>query len=299
MSNLSLLKLYSFFAFTAFFSLSCTKIQERKIAVQFGVHSWTFEEVQDYFQFRLKGVPFFEEDLSQLKRKILNEIFFRAILENWSKTYHIQAEKVKLNDLEKSHFSRYNIRLSNLLDHKLYLNLQQSLQEELLKGISNPSLKEQKRFYKENRKLFFEPKRCYLKQILVKKEPLAKALFRRIQKGESFERISQSYSLSAHPGWIKKGDLEVFDKACLGQVKSLSPVLKSPYGYHILFVFEKRPGRQRSFSKVQKQVVALIKQGKMQKHFQIWLKKEIQKTALFVNKNFLDNIQIRYKRNGI
>ena len=215
MLNLSLLKLYSFFVFTAFVFLSCENFQAKRIAVKAGESSWTFQEVEDYFQLRLNGDLFFGPNPDELKKQILNEIFFRVLLENWLKTHRIPVEEVKLKALEKTHFSKYNTPLNSLLDHKLYLNLHQKFREKILEEIPNPSLKEQKVFYRKNKNRFFEPERCHLKQILVKEEPLAKVLYKRVRKGESFEKISQEHSLGFHPGWVKKGSLEVLIRLVL------------------------------------------------------------------------------------
>ena len=59
----------------------------------------------------------------------------------------------------------------------------------------------------------------------------------------------------------------------------LSPVLKSPYGYHIFLVGRKKPEKQKTFAKVQKQIIKILKTREVKEQFQIWLKQELANTS--------------------
>ena len=103
------------------------------------------------------------------------------------------------------------------------------------------------------------------------------------------------HSSKAHPGWVKKGTLKVFDQACYDSQDVLSPVLKSPYGYHIFFVERKKAEKQKTFTQVQKQIFKILKNRKVKEQFQTWLKQELATTSVFINQTLINAIHIQYK----
>ena len=295
------LKHFKLFLFSCFLFASCTKIQNQQIIFRLGETVWKLKEVQEYFLFRLKNSSFektsFQE--KELKQKLLNELILRALVETWAKNSKIQIKKIHLDKKERRAYRKSPRKLKLLKDHKNYLSLYRILLKELYKKIPSPKWKEQQAFYKKNQALFRKPASCYLKQILVKTKKMARSLKQRLDQGESFDKLSKLYSIKPHPGWVKKGDLPIFDKACFHYKKALSPVLKSPYGYHLFSVKKIQASEQKSFKEVKKQIIYLFKKAKAKKQFQIWLKEESSRSTLFINKNLLDKIHIQYKNNKI
>ena len=266
-----------------------------------GQRVWTFKEVRDYFHFRLNGAFLEGQEPKNLKKEFLNEIFLRSLVENWAKQNQIQSKKIFLTEEDKKIASKHSPWFKALKDHKSYLSLYNLLLKDLVQKTLAPSLKKQKSFYNKNKSRFMEPASCHLKQIVVKKKKWAQALQKRLKQGESFDAFHKLHSLKRNPGWIKKGELDIFDKVCFKdqfkRVNFLSPVLKSPYGYHIFLVGEKKLSRQKTFQQVQKQIIQIFKTDQAKEQFQIWLKQEIFKTPLFVDKKLLDTIHIQYKIN--
>ena len=303
MSTKLLFKLFNSLFFVCFFIVSCTKTQDKAPVIKVGQRVWTFKEVQDYFQFRLQGSLSKGQQPKTLKKEFLNEIFLRSLVENWAKQNQIQSKKIVLTEEDKKIASKHSPWFKALKDHKSYLSLYNLFLDDLIKKTSDPSLKKQKSFYNQNKSRFIEPASCHLKQIVVKKEKWAQALQKRLKQGESFDIFHKLYSLKRNPGWIKEGELKIFDRICFNdnfkQTDSLSPVLKSPYGYHIFLVGKKKPRQQKTFKQVQNQIIHIFKTDQAKNQFQIWLKQEIFKTPLFADKNLLDTIHIQYKINEI
>ena len=264
-----------------------------------GDSSWTFKEVQDYFQLRLSTFPAGGQEPENFKKEVLKEIFLKSFVENWAKQKQLQSQKINLSEEEKANFLKHNSNLKTLKDNKSYLSLYSLLLKDLFEKTATPPLAEQHIFYNKNKTWFIEPASCHLKQILVEKEKIAYSLYQKLKQGESFDQLSRLHSLKKNPGWIKKGVLNVFDKACFNHKGPLSPVLKSLYGYHIFLVGEKKPSQQKRFKQVQKQIIKNLKTNRVKEQFQVWLKQEITKTPLFTNKKLLDKIRIQYKTNEI
>ena len=287
-------RLFKLCLFSSFLLLSCVKIQEKQPALKVGGLVWSVGEIQSYMELRLSD---FQDNLSaeKIKEEILKEIIFRSLLEVWAKKNNIFPKKIILTKEEKSLFSKNQKKLRALKNFKVYLSLKKALLEELEKKSPNPSPKDQRSFYEKNRSLFKEPSQCQLEQILVGNQKLARFIYNKIKAGESFAALSKIYSLKKSPGWIKKGHWALFDKVCFEEKSALSPVLKSPEGFHIFLRKGKKASRQKSFSESQKKIIKTLKKQKIPSQMQDWLKQETLKTPVFKNKN-LDQIKIQYKR---
>ncbi|MCZ0932358.1 MAG: peptidylprolyl isomerase [Oligoflexia bacterium] len=254
----------------------------------------SFQEVQDYMELRL---PSFQENKSNIKEEILKEIVFYSLLKNWAEKNSIFLSKTLLAKEERLLFAKNKKKLKALKVFKLYTNLKQALLKELEKKTPDPSISQQKSFYTKNKAQFIEPAQCQLQQILVGNKKLAQSLHSRIKDGESFSALNKIYSLKENPGWVKKGLWALFDKACFEEEKSLSSVLKSPYGWHIFLRTGKKADRQKSFSESQKEVLKILKKQSLPLQLKNWLKEESLKTPFFKDKKLLDQIKIQYKRN--
>ena len=287
-----MLKLFKLCLFSSFFLFSCLKSQEKQRAIKVGSQIWSFQEVQDYMELRLTG---FQENNSGIKEEILKEIVFYSLLKDWAEKNNISQNKKLLTKEEKLLFSKDKKKLKAFKILKSYMSLKQSLLEELEKKIPEPPIKQQKSFYTENKAQFVEPAQCQLKQILVSHQKLAQSLLNKIKEGASFSSL-KAHSLQQDPGWVKKAQWPLFDQACFEEKSSLSPVLKSSYGWHIFLRTEKKASRQKSFSETQKEIIKTLKKQELSFQIQNWLKEESSKKPLFKDKKLLDQIKIQYKR---
>ena len=295
-----LLKPFKFYGFLfCLLLLSCTRIPNQTVVLKFGEISWTLQEVELYFQLRLKQFSSDGQKPENLKKRLINEIAFLSLVENWARQNHIQGKKAVLTERERKLFSKNMSLMKALKDHKNHLSLYGVLLKDFSQKTASPSLRDQKTFYNKNKTRFVDPASCQLRQILVKKEKLAWILHKRLKQGESFDQLSQLHSLQKNPGWVKRGSLSVFDQACFERDDSLSPVLKSPYGYHIFLVEKRKAARKKGFSSVQKQIIRELKKTKLKEQFQNWLKQEISKNPLWTNKKLLGKIHIQYKDSKI
>lgn len=88
--------------------------------------------------------------------------------------------------------------------------------------------------------LMAEKIRC--SHILVQKESTAKEVIEKINKGESFPKLAEQYSMDGSRkrggdlGFFKRGAMvKEFDKAAFALKKGeVSGIVKTQYGYHII-----------------------------------------------------------------
>lgn len=165
-------------------------------------------------------------------------------------------------------------------------------QKKLLDSIK-VSTKELKDYYKKNKEEFNEKESVHARHILVKTEEEAKKIIAQL-KSLSGEKLKEKFielakKHSTGPSGPKGGDLGYFSKGQMvpafndkvfsmkkGEVTH-KPV-KTQFGYHVIYVEDKKPSMTRSFDEVK----AFIEQRlKMEKFKSVMKKKmdELQKKA--------------------
>lgn len=269
--------LFRLFFLVCFFSLGCTRPAP---LLKVGPHAWTAKEFKKELVLYMKalpvGVPAMDSDF--IKKTVLEDLILRSVLEIWAKKYVKPYPDSFPSLLKKREF---------LLKH---------LEEHLQSSADPGNLKS---FYEKHKKSFYDPDKCLFEQILLPKENLARALERRLLQGESFENLLQIYAPASkiHPVWIAKGTLKVFDEACDTLTPgAVSAPLKSAYGFHILKLKAKKPGRQKSFKEMKDYILKEMKTELQAAAFQKWLQKNLQSSSVFINEELMQSLHIGYKK---
>ena len=132
-------------------------------------------------------------------------------------------------------------------------------------------------YYDSHPELSYLPERWHVGQLVVSSYPQAAAMRKRIQAGESLFVLAGRYSIDpygrAHNGdmgWIKEGE---GNPALEDQLKHMadgevSEIVKSPKGYHLVTVLERRPAFRRSFDSMKDRVRQAMVQEKLAAYLQ-------------------------------
>ncbi len=144
------------------------------------------------------------------------------------------------------------------------------------------SEQELRRHYKQNLDRFRVEERVRASHILLKtvgKQPdeigvvrlQAEQILGRLRKKEAFEKLARQYSDDAATtpkggdlGWIVRGQtVPEFEKAAFSlEPGTLSDVIKTQYGFHIVKVHERQRAHQQTLEQVRNQILPLITQEK-------------------------------------
>jgi peptidyl-prolyl cis-trans isomerase C len=131
---------------------------------------------------------------------------------------------------------------------------------------SSPPPAEEKKYYNDHLESFQEPERYHVAEILVRDEPLARAIEGMLARKKSFESLARKYSrndLAAKGGdlgWFARGELpEQLEKAVMGlKPEQHSGVVKTDYGFHIFKLKEIQPGHAIPFTEARSQIQTLL-----------------------------------------
>jgi peptidyl-prolyl cis-trans isomerase C len=154
------------------------------------------------------------------------------------------------------------------------LILDQYLKEELKN--TKVTDKEVQEYYQNHKEEFKTEKQVRARHILLKEEAHAQKILKELQKGGDFPQLAKKYSVDKATA-EKGGELGFFtqkdmvkpfaDAAFSLKPGQLSPVVKTPFGYHIIQVEEVKPAEQKSFNEVKAEIKSQLLQEKQQEAF--------------------------------
>lgn len=135
---------------------------------------------------------------------------------------------------------------------------------------------EARKYYQNHKEEFKTEKQVRARHILVKDKAQAQKILKELQNGGDFSKLAQKYSIDKATA-AKGGELGFFtrkdmvkpfsDAAFALKPGQLSPVVKTPFGYHIIQVEEVKPAEQKSFNKVKDEIKSQLLQEKRQEAF--------------------------------
>lgn len=143
-------------------------------------------------------------------------------------------------------------------------------------GITSAEARE---YYDSNPKEFNVDEEVQVRHIFTDERAKAEKLREALQKGENFAKLAILHSLS--PDRSEGGLLnffshgtypKAFDDACFKlRPGELSPVVQSPYGYHLFKLIERRPKRTVPFAEARPAIEAELLKKKMAQTYRAWL----------------------------
>lgn len=119
-----------------------------------------------------------------------------------------------------------------------------------------------KAFFEKNKQRYSQDE-VHAQHVLLKDEAEAKEVYQKAKAGEDFETLAKKYSKDPS-AQTNGGDLGFFtrtrmvpqfaDKAFSMQKGEISEPVKSPFGWHVIKVIDKRPGKPVKFDDIKDQV---------------------------------------------
>jgi len=264
-------------------------------------------------QFRIKNknnLPY--EEKLQLKLKGLNRAISNRLLimEATSSNISVSDEEYKealllvMSGYEgNSFYENMKIRgvTPKLWDKKFKNNL---IIEKLIKNNHAGELKvndeQVRQYYDNHQKEFKKDQEIRARHIMVATEGDAQLVYKKIKSNKSgFSELAKTYSLD--PGGVAGGDLgyfstgqmpEDFDSIFNLKLNQVSEIIKTPYGYHVFIVTDKKPARQMSFNESKKRIHNSLLRDKQAKAFNRWLLKLKDKSKIKIVNNVASKINL-------
>ncbi len=152
------------------------------------------------------------------------------------------------------------------------------------------SSSEARRHYQANPREFERPEQVRVRQIVVSTEAEAQAALEQLQSGADFAAVAKEKSTA--PEAANGGDLGYFARGVMPAEFNVvfdlpkggvSGVVKSPYGFHVFKLEDRRRAGKLSFEEAHKEIADKLYHQKQEARFKLWLKDLRSRTKFEVN----------------
>ena len=195
----------------------------------------------------------------------LDKIIDKAITDN----------NVTLEEFEAA-LSERNITLENVKNfYKKQISIILLLNQTVL-GTMSVEDEEVENYYIENANLFKTEFQVRASHILVETEEEAEAVIERLNNGEEFKDVA--FNVSIGPSNVRGGDLGYFGTGAMVQpfeeaafaleINETSEPVQTQFGWHVIFLTDKKEGEQQAFEDVEEQIKETLLTEKQRKAYQ-------------------------------
>jgi parvulin-like peptidyl-prolyl isomerase len=174
------------------------------------------------------------------------------------------------------------------------LMIQRLLDREVYKRAPVSSA-EVRRYYQANPQEFEKPDQVRVRQIVVTTEEEAKKVLEILQTGADFAGTARKMSTAPEAenggdlGYFARGEMPAEFNVVFGLPKGgASGIVKSPYGYHIFKLVDKRNAGKISLEEASKDISEKLRREKEDKRYKQWQKELRSRTKFEVNYKALE-----------
>jgi peptidyl-prolyl cis-trans isomerase C len=164
--------------------------------------------------------------------------------------------------------------------------LDQYMKEKLFSSLA-VSEQEALEYYKNHRAEYKAADRVTIRQIVVANEGDAKRIRNTVNAG-NFEEFARTKSIApeAEAGgklgpFTRTAIPSLFDMAYQMKKGEISPIVKTPYGYHIMLLLDKEAKEELGYDVVKKKIIATLRKKREEDEYQKWVEKAL--AAISVN----------------
>jgi foldase protein PrsA len=221
-------------------------------------------------------------EMSPAGRGVLNQMIQSDLIDQYAKDHNINPTSQQIDaeiDKVKARYPNGQfdaiVKQQGLTDadvrniFRQQLVLQQAV-EKNLPPITDQQIKD---YFNRNHALLDKPEQVRARHILVPDLKTAEMVEAKLKAGGNFAQLAKQYSTDpaskdkgGELGWFGHGQMvPSFDKAAFSlPVGKISQPVKSPFGYHIIQVEEKRPATKATLAGSRDQIKNLLQQQELQ-----------------------------------
>ncbi|HMQ11211.1 MAG TPA: peptidyl-prolyl cis-trans isomerase [Oligoflexia bacterium] len=280
-------------------SASCDRADRENILVKLNGYSITrqdFEQKLNEYQLNLDVLGL--EEKKSLKKMLIHELIEEAALLLEAKKRGLKVSQQEIDaQKEYKHISlKEEGMTAKQVDEKIErFLLIAKVQQDIAKEVGPVSVAQQKLFYKNNKKNFEQKKQYMLEMLESKYEKEAVNAYKKLGE-EGFESLQVNMDvLDVRYTPAKWYEIDLLPKEIVRYLKSakidsISSILKSDYGYHIVKLIKVRSAYIPSFEHVKDEINALLLEEKKEKVLLEWKQNFFSQTKIERNYALIEKI---------
>jgi len=265
------------------FALGCGG---EEVAIKVEGLSLSMEEFQKELRSLVGKEALPPQELRELKAALVEELIERMLI-----LREANRRGLEVSDQDVQEFLQgVKDAGEDLKGHVKELLLRAKLFESMAAEVPPPSEEELKAYYEEHKEEFRLPERVKVRQIVLASLQEAKEVRNRLKRGASFTELARRRSIApeapqgGYLGFVSREEVpEEFEVVFKLKVGRISPIVKSPYGYHIFLVEERRAGRTLKYEEVKGEMEARLEYERLQQTWRRWLERQRQSVRIEVN----------------
>jgi parvulin-like peptidyl-prolyl isomerase len=310
-----MVKRFFFLALAISFGLSACNILDRseeEVVITVGARSITPDELKRDIKYITSGMGVTDQGVKHVIDPLVSKLVDHYLILEYGRQRGINISEKELDaeikDIMKDYPDEAVFRemlLKRYLDYEKWKEglrqqlLVQKIMRKVSENITPVTFDEINTYYDTHRNEFTRPAMVKFRQIVTRTKDEAKDIRKRLKNGENLDDLARKYSITPEAenggevGWVSKGELqESMEKAIFTlPTGKISPVTKTPYGYHIFEVQSKRPKGFKSLSEAMDEIESKLFRQKQETFYERWL---IQLRGLFpiqVNRELLATLE--------
>jgi parvulin-like peptidyl-prolyl isomerase len=203
-----------------------------------------------------------------IKEELLHQELLKSNLVNDPKFQEVFEKQKRLAEKEYKKVSGKSLTKAQIRNIKGSIAVMLYQQKELKRAKVSDS--EVRNFYNNNQEKFKYPNSIEIANIIVKSEHEAKKIIQELKKSsnldDDFIRLAREHKQNGYMGWFGEGmaPSNLFNKAFHSKPKTLiSTPIKSKYGYHVVYLLNKKNAGKLSFEESKENIRNMLKKKKV------------------------------------
>ncbi|HLG21703.1 MAG TPA: peptidyl-prolyl cis-trans isomerase [Candidatus Manganitrophaceae bacterium] len=249
------------------------------------------------------------EEKEELKKKLLEQLIERKMLLQEARRLKIQLTEGEVerkfeeirDGKSKEAFLQFLSEQNITRENWEKTTKEDLLIEKLLNQLVDDQISltdgEMLQYYNAHAAEWRVPDQIKFRQIVVESQEEAETVLRSLMEGADFVETARSHSqfpdqeAQADSGYLSRSEIpEEFEPLFQAEIGSISPVIKTPFGYHLVKLEERRPARTLPFEESREKIHQILLEEKREVLFSRWIENVRRKTEVKINEELLRQI---------
>ncbi|MBW1900043.1 MAG: peptidylprolyl isomerase [Deltaproteobacteria bacterium] len=284
---------------------------EDNVGLVVGSSHITTDKLKSDMEFISAGMemPIQQRDL--IKKQLMEQCINHYLIIEYGKEHGIAISENELQNTLRDIRKEYTDAAFDEALIRGYVDLEQwknRLREQLLvkkiiekvtEGVTQPNYQDIKQYFEANQDEFKSPKMIEFRQIVTRTREEAKKILNRLRNGELMSELAKKYSTAPEAenggkvGWVAEDHLsesmgEVLFSMPQGKI---SPVVETPYGYHIFEVISVRPAGAKELPDAIEEIQSKLLLQRREVFLKKWVQDLKNHFEVRVNQNLLNYLE--------